>query len=168
VISSVQGLSNWLAATDASAVIQRVSWIIPTVQTVHILSIGMVLSSVLLLDLRILGWSSRGFTLSSVARRYLPWIWCTLIVLLVSGSTLIVGEPARSLQNPAFAAKMVMLAFVLLLTLSLQVGLKRDGRFWEASAGRRRSAKMIAILSLALWVGIVFAGRWIAYVDVDV
>ena len=164
---SVQEFSDWLAATPVSTTIQDVSWIIPTVQTVHILSIAIVMSSVLLVDLRVFGLISRGQPLDAVARRFLPWVWFTLIVLLVSGSTLVVGEPGRSLQNPAFIAKMCMLITVMLLTLSFQSGLKRDAQYWERSPTRRASGRIIAGLSLMLWVAIVFAGRWIAYVSSD-
>jgi hypothetical protein len=161
----VQTFSDWLAATRASATIQDVSWIIPTVQTIHILSIAIVMSSVLLVDLRVLGVISRGQPLQVVARRFLPWIWITLVVLLLSGSTLIVGEPGRSLQNPAFIAKMSMLVTVTLLTLFFQSGLKSDAQYWERSPGRRAAGRLLAGLSLILWVGIVFAGRWIAYIS---
>jgi hypothetical protein len=166
VSGSIQEFSNWLAATPASAKIQDVSWIIPTVQTIHILSIAIVMSSVLLIDLRVLGVISRTQAIDTVARRFLPWIWFTLIVLALSGGTLIVGEPGRSLQNPAFIAKMSMLATVVLLTLSFQGGLRRDAQFWDVSRGRRLGGRLIAGVSLLLWVGIVFAGRWIAYIDV--
>jgi hypothetical protein len=164
---SVQAFSDWLAATPASTTIQDVSWIIPTIQTIHILSIAIVMSSALLVDLRVLGVISHGQPLDVVARRFLPWIWITLVVLLLSGSTLIVGEPGRSLQNPAFIAKMSMLICVILLTLSFQSGLKRDAQYWERSPGRRAAAKLIAGVSLILWTGIVFAGRWIAYINAD-
>jgi uncharacterized membrane protein SirB2 len=165
--TSIREFSNWLAATPASAEIQNVSWIIPTVQTIHILSIAIVMSSVLLIDLRVLGVISRAQGIDAVARRFLPWIWFTLIVLALSGGTLIVGEPGRSLQNPAFIAKMSMLVAVIVLTLSFQRGLRRDAHFWDVSRGRRLGGKLLAGVSLSLWVGIVFAGRWIAYIDVD-
>lgn len=164
---SVQAFSDWLAATPMSAAIQDISWIIPTVQTVHILSIAIVMSSALLIDLRVLGVISHGQPLDVVARRFLPWIWITLVVLLLSGSTLIVGEPGRSLQNPAFIAKMLMLLTVIILTVSFQAGLKRDAHYWERSPGRRLGGRLIAGFSLILWTGIVLAGRWIAYINTD-
>jgi hypothetical protein len=85
--------------------------------------------------------------------------------LLLSGSALIIGEPERSLRNPAFILKMSMLCTVLVLTLAFQRGLRRDARYWEKSPRRRISGLLIAAVSLGLWVGIVFAGRWIAYID---
>ena len=164
---SVQTFSEWLAATPLSTLIQNVPWIIPTVQTIHILSIAIVMPSVFIIDLHILGVMSRTQALAAVAQRFLPWIWWTLIVLLLSGSALIIGEPERSLGNPAFILKMSMLCTVLVLTLAFQRGLRRDAQFWEKSPRRRVGGRLIAAVSLCLWVGIVFAGRWIAYVNVD-
>jgi hypothetical protein len=164
---SVQAFCEWLAATPLSMQIKTVSWIIPTVQTIHILSISIVTSAAAMVDLQVLGVLSRRQPLAVVAHRFLPWIWWTLIVLFLSGSALIIGEPGRSLRNPAFILKMSMLAAVLVLTLLFQRGLRRDDRFWESSPGHRIGGRLIAGVSLLCWVGIVFAGRWIAYIDVD-
>ena len=84
----MQAFSDWLAATPLSMQIKTVEWIIPTVQTIHILSISIVMSSAAMVDLRVLGVLSRGQPLADVAHRFVPWIWWTLIVLLLSGSTL--------------------------------------------------------------------------------
>jgi uncharacterized protein DUF6644 len=166
-MTSVQEFSDWLAATPLSMQIKTVDWIIPTVQTIHILSISIVMSSVAMVYLRVLGLLSRAQPLAAVAYRFVPWIWWTLLVLLVSGTTLIIAEPGRSLGNPAFILKMSMLATVLVLTLFFQRGLRHDARFWESSSGRRIGARLIAAASLVFWVGIVFAGRWIAYLGAD-
>jgi hypothetical protein len=165
--SSVQAISDWLAATPLSMHIKTVEWIIPAVQTIHILSISIVMSAAAMVHLRILGVMSRGQPLAAIAHRFVPWIWWTLVVLLLSGGTLIVGEPGRSLLNPVFILKMSMLAAVLALTLLFQRGLRHNKRFWESSSARRIGGQLIAAASLVLWVGIVFAGRWIAYVDAD-
>ena len=162
---SVQAFSEWLAATPLSLRIQTVEWIIPTVQTVHILSIALVTSSAAMVDLHVLGVLSRSEPLVAVTRRFLPWIWWTLLVLLVTGATLIIGEPERSLGNPAFLLKMSLLAVVLMVTLIFQRGMRRDEHHWESSRRRRVGARVLAGVSLVLWVGIVFAGRWIAYID---
>jgi hypothetical protein len=164
---SVQAFCDWLAATPLSMQIKTVGWVIPAVQTIHILSISIVMSAAAMVDLHVLGVLLRRQPLAAVAYRFLPWIWRTLIVLFLSGSTLIIGEPGRSLRNPAFILKMSMLVSVMILTLLFQRGLRRDDRFWENSPGRRIGSRLIAGVSLACWVGIVFAGRWIAYIDAD-
>ena len=163
---SVQAFSEWVSATPLSMWIQTVSWIIPTVQTIHILSIAVVMSSAAMVHLRVLGVLSPGQPLVAVTRRFLPWIWWTLLVLLLTGTTLLIGEPERSLVNPAFILKMSLLAAVLIVTVVFEKGIARDQLFWESSAGRRVNGRLLAGLSMVLWVGIVFAGRWIAYIDI--
>jgi uncharacterized membrane protein len=164
MLSTMHAFGDWLANTELSSIIQNVSWIIPAVQTVHIICVAIVISSVFLVDMRILGIFARSQPLAALARRFLTWIWYAIVVLFVTGSLLIIGEPSRSLLNPAFGLKMLMLIIVATLTLLIQRPLASDAGYWEASGGRRVTVRAIAITSLALWSGIVFAGRWIAYI----
>lgn len=166
---ALQGLDpfcNWLAATPVSQAIQAIEWIIPAVQTVHILCVASVMSSVLMVDLRLLGVGARTLTLERVASRFLPFIWWPLPLLLLTGATLIVAEPARSLENWVFLLKMALLLGAVAVTLTCSMPLARNPAFWERSAGRRWGARLLAFVSLPLWIAIVFAGRWIAYVQV--
>lgn len=129
---ALDNFCDWLERTPLSQAIQGAGWIVPTVQTIHILAIAAVLSSALMIALR-------GDT------RLRPVIWWTLPVLLATGITMIIGEPVRSLENPVFQLKMALLACAIVVMLL------------------PFKSRIIAIVSLPLWVGIVFAGRWIAY-----
>jgi hypothetical protein len=148
-----------------SQTIRTIEWIIPAVQTVHILCVAAVLTSVLMIDLRLFGFRWQDQPVSAVTRRFLPFIWWPLPVLLATGAVLIAAEPARSLQNPVFLLKMGLLLAAAGATLACQIPLRHNPAYWELSTGRRRGAQLIAAASLPLWVGIVFAGRWIAYVQ---
>lgn len=152
-----------LAGTPASQTIKSVAWIIPTLQTVHILAVATVMTSVLMIDLRLLGVGARERTMAWIARRFLPYVWWPLPVLLATGASLIVAEPVRTLESPVFLIKMGLLILAAGVTLVCQVPLRRDAQHWERSANLRWAARGIAIASLSLWVAIVFAGRWIAY-----
>jgi len=162
---ALHNFCSWLEQTPLSQTIQSAGWIVPTVQTVHILSIAAVMSSVLMIDLRLIGILGRDQPLARVSERFRPVIWWTLPILLATGIIMIIGEPARSLESPVFQLKMALLVAAIIVTLSYQVPLGRDPSFWDLSIGRRGAARIIAVLSLLLWVGIVFAGRWIAYYD---
>lgn len=153
---------SWLEKTALSQILQNVTWAVPAVQTVHILSIGLVMSSVLMLDLRLLGWSCKDQSVTRIAARFLPVVWGTLPVLLLTGLLLILAEPARALENSAFQLKMLMLLTIVVLTLGMQRQIYTDR--WDASSRAWRA--LFPLLSLLLWVCIVFAGRWIAYVRV--
>jgi hypothetical protein len=156
-------LSKWLAATSLSHTIQTTNWIIPTLQTIHILCVAALFSSAVLVDLRIWRLTQRDVPLSDVGRRFLPLIWPVVIVLLLTGSLLIVGEPRRSLLNDTFYIKMALLAFALVLTGLLQWSLTSAPGFWERDIGRRIAGRVAALASILAWSGIIFAGRFIAY-----
>jgi Family of unknown function (DUF6644) len=162
---SLDRFCAWLDQTPLSQTIQTIGWIVPTVQTVHILAIAAVMASVLMIDLRLLGILGREQPVARVSGRFRPVIWWTLPILLASGMLMIIGEPVRSLENPIFQLKMALLVAAIIVTLSYQVPLGRDPEFWDLTGSRRGIARIIAVLSLLLWVGIVFAGRWIAYFD---
>jgi hypothetical protein len=158
--AALTDFSRWLAATPLSHTIQTAGWIIPTLQTIHILGVAVLFSSAILVDLRVLRLLQRDVPLLEVARRFLPVIWPVVMILLFTGSLLIIGEPRRSLLNSTFYLKMALLVVAVLLTAGLQ---------WSFAAargsGRARliAGQVVATLSILVWCGVLFAGRWIAY-----
>jgi hypothetical protein len=160
---SLNVVCAWLEETRLSHAIQVTKWIVPTVQTVHILAVAVVAGSVLMVNLRLIGVFGADQPLKAVSSRFLPFVWWPLLILLATGAIMIIGEPPRSLKSPAFQLKMALLLAALLVTGLFQLLLKRDPAFADAGGGRRRAATTMAVLSMLLWTGIVFAGRWIAY-----
>ena len=161
--ATLSGLTRWLAATPLSHAIQTTGWIIPSLQTIHILSVAVVFSSAILVDLRIWRLLQRDEALPDVARRFLPTIWPVLLILLVTGSLLIVGEPRRSLLNSTFYLKMALLAVAIMLTAGLQRSIASSPDSWDKNRGLQMAGRFAATLSILIWCGILFAGRWIAY-----
>jgi len=162
-VSQFDGFYDWLQNTAVSQTVSTTPWIIPALQTLHILAVASIVSSVFLLNLRLMGVIGGEQSPAAVARRFLPFIWWPLPVLLATGSLLISSEPARSLGNPTFALKIGLLLLAIGTTLIYQRRLRADPNYWESRGSRRVTVKIIAGLSLALWTGIVLAGRWIAY-----
>jgi len=157
MLYALDGFCKWLQGTWLSGVISGAAWIIPVLQVIHILAISSVMSSVFLLNLRLLGVWGGDESPEAAARRLLPFIWWPLPVLLTTGALLITAEPARSLENPSFAIKMSLLAAAIGLTLLCQYRVGTRGR----SGGT--ATRGLSVASMAVWVGIVLAGRWIAY-----
>ena len=163
VMQALSAVSKGLAATSLSHTILTVKWIIPTLQTVHILSVAIVFSSAVLVDFRLFRLFERDEPLSQVTRRFLTPIWPVLFILLLTGSLLIIGEPRRSLINFTFYMKMALLFVAVLMTGGLQVSIASAPFFWEKDRSGRIAGKVLATISILLWCGILFAGRWIAY-----
>ena len=157
--SALLDFCYFLESTELNAAIQANFWIVPTMQTLHILAMASVLIGALLINLRILGLHGKSEPIATIITRYKSLVWFPLPILLITGCIMIVGEPARSLTNPAFQIKMVMLLAVLFITFFLQRKWQKDHSHAQTDA----TSYLLAILSLGLWVGIVAAGRWIAY-----
>jgi uncharacterized membrane protein len=152
---------KWLDATPLSQSFQEWSWFVPTVQTVHILCIAVVMTSVGMLDFKMLGLAGRNQTLAAMVSNFMPWIWSALALLLITGTLLTITEPARELLNNAFRAKMLMVIAVAAILRFVQSRLQGDPNYWSA---RRGAARAIGAVSLLLVVTIIVAGRWIAYI----
>jgi hypothetical protein len=159
---SLETFSAWLDATSLSQQIKAAAWVVPTIQTVHIAAICVVIGSSLMMDMRLLG-VAKDVPISVYVRRYGPWIWLSIIVLLLSGITLIIGEPGRTLQNWVFWTKMSLVTAGALLTAVFAFPVTRDKVYWDSGA-RRGVATVIATLSLIIWIAVIACGRWIAYV----
>ena len=160
----MQALIHWIEGTSTNQLIQNVFWIIPVVQTVHILSVSVVMASMAMLDLRLMGWGLARHSIASLADRFMPWLWGALTALLLSGTVLIAGEPGRSLGNWVFQLKMTLLVLAVTASLAFTHKLKTDREFWDRSPGPRRPSRLMGLTLLILWVGIATCGRWIAYV----
>ena len=155
----------WLAATPASNTIKSVAWVVPAVQTVHILAVAAVITSALMINLQLLGVGGRERAVASTTNRFVSYLWWSLPVLLATGVTLIIGEPARVLKSPVFLLKMGLLIAAVSVMLVCRTPLQGGKAFWDLNGRRRWAVRCIAAASLTLWVAIIFAGRWIAYVQ---
>lgn len=151
--------SDWLSATPFSQSIQITTWAIPSIQIVHIVCLAVLFACALVFSLRIAGRGLSSEPLPQLAMRFTRAIWYLLVGLLVSGTLLIIAEPGRTITNPVFYAKMTMLAVVIALTLWLGAVAKRQ---FERPSGLH---VLVAAFSMVLWMGIMFAGRFIAYVE---
>lgn len=155
----LEALSRWLETFRLHTAMQDDQWIVPTVQTIHILAIGFVFSSSMILALRAAHVSGIDWSPAQWGRRLNRWMGGSLVVLLLSGAILIVGEPARSLLSPVFQLKMVLVIVTGILAYLLATRLERlHGP--ERPSGPERG---LAVLIVVGWVAVISAGRWIAY-----
>jgi len=150
---------QWLQGSPWSLAVRQISWLIPLMQTLHILANGLVLSAIVMIGLR--AWGSRAEPLGDRLRRVLPWLWAAMGVLTATGLVLILATPRRTLLDKTFQVKMLIMAVAIVATVALAAMLRRttpDG----VSAGR--IAGTLAAATLLLWLSVTFAGRgrWIA------
>jgi hypothetical protein len=153
-------LAQWLTALPVGLAMRRLPWLFPLLQTIHILATGMMLSSAIMIALRAWGFS-HAQTIDLRWRRYMPWMWGALVVLTLTGTALIVGNP-RSLRDPALPAKLWMILLAMVATLAVAAAI-RGGTRGEKGHGTRTILSVAATATLVLWFGATLAGRgrWI-------
>jgi hypothetical protein len=156
--------AEWLSQTYLSNLIQtHNSWVIPTIQSIHIAGIGVVLASVFMVDLRILGWAGMDQTLRQTTNRFGPWLTGALCALLATGVLMVIGEPVRELVTVSFWLKMFLLAVGILVAAAFQISLRKHEERWEDTVGNRAPVKWLAVLTFLIWIAVIILGRLIAY-----
>jgi hypothetical protein len=154
----IRAFSAEVSRSWVSIQIQDHVWIVPAVQSIHILAIAALIFASFSANLAILRSPHGARAMPWLAGSY-RWTWTALAILLMSGAILITGEPTRSLMNLFFRVKIVLVLLAGAMTLVLQRSLAGPGR-GRLSQGILAS---FACLSIVAWVAIIFCGRFIAY-----
>ena len=156
--------AEWLSITALSMFVRtHQAWAIPTIQSIHILAIGVVVGSVFLMSLRIFGLAGMDQTVRQINRRFSPWLTWALWVLAATGVLLIFGEPARELLAFSFWLKMTLLAAVIAIAASFVITVKKHEAVWDEQLAKRTSVRVTAAVTLVGWFCIILLGRLIAY-----
>ncbi len=155
-------MANWLASTAFSQTVQTVSWVIPLLQSIHILMIGVVFVSALMIALRVLGQVRADQPFDLVWRRFAPWMWTAIAIMAVTGLTLVVGEPVREFTALSFWIKMSLL--VIGVTSTVIYGrVVRPAAPAGSPAEFSMPARAASVFIVVLWLAVIFLGRAIAY-----
>jgi hypothetical protein len=161
-------IADWAAFAAAVERLALVRWIAtadqvyPALSALHILSLALVVGPILVVDVRLLG-GFRGADLTPALPVLTRIAALGVAAAIVTGALLASVQLTKYAANPAFLLKLALIAGAIANALAF-----RSMGSW---GGRRRSAegyvraRLHAALSLALWLGALFAGRWIAFVQ---
>ncbi|MCF6097885.1 MAG: hypothetical protein E5Y65_28555 [Mesorhizobium sp.] len=154
-------MDEFLAGIEQLAIVRglKASFVAyPIVNALHIMSIGALLTSVWLMDLRILG-----------AFRSLPYVpFVTLLRrtaftafagALVTGSLLFSVRAREYAAMPIFLTKMTLI----LLAVANFLTFMRHAKGGDEPPGG--TVTILAVLSLVLWTSVLFAGRFIGFLN---
>jgi hypothetical protein len=139
-------------------VLANTGWMYATVSVVHYFTLLFFIGTIALVDLRILGVADRNQTLSLLADQLLPWTWIGFALAMISGFLLFTTDAGDYAPDHVFQAKMLVILLAVVFTVVVQVGLRK----WNQLPAVPASAKVIAALSLILWLGAILAGVDIA------
>jgi hypothetical protein len=135
----------------------------PLIESVHVLSICLVVGSILVVDLRLLGLASVNRPVSRIANGILPLTWGAFAIAVASGSLLFISNATKYLENGYFVAKILLICAAGLNMAVFHAISARDLPKWENEKTLPLSAQLAGGLSILLWVSVVTCGRWIGF-----
>ena len=158
-----------LAALEASGLGQAMRqwlWLYPTVETVHIVGIGLLFGSIAVLDLRLLG-LGRSIPVKLLARHVLPWTAGSFLLIIPSGFLMFTAHATEFIDSEVFLLKMGLILAGGVNAGIFHTTVFRSADVWDAEEMRKLppppSVRASAAISLLLWISVIACGRLLAY-----
>lgn len=150
---------QWCYQTPIGEGIRDSTWLFPVIEAFHLLGLGLTIGAVLIVDLRLLGFGLSRQPAAELAATAQPWLIGSLILMIATGSTLFLAEATKCYYSFPFWVKMTSLFLVILFTFTIRRRVTRT----DKPAERPLSARLTAVISLLLWFGVAWGGRWIGF-----
>ena len=160
----IYSICVWLEQTSVGISVRDSMWLFPIIETIHIIGIAMLVGSTSILDLRLMGLTYREQPVSKLAWRFLPWAWVGFVLQVITGGLLFASEATKMYDNLGFRIKMLLIVVAGLNALVFHSIAYQSVGKWENDRVAPLSARAAGLISILLWFGIVFFGRWIAYI----
>ncbi len=154
---------KWLEGLGYSSAIRDADWLFPTIETVHVLALTLVVGSIARVDLRLLGITSRQRPVTHVIAEVLPLTWVAFGLAAFSGFLLFSSAAVKYSSDGPFRFKLVLLALAGVNMILFHGVTYRQVSKWDAVARPPAAARVAGAISLLLWIGIVFCGRWVGF-----
>ena len=151
---------SWIEATAFSIWLRESPslWVFPFILILHTVGLAFLVGANVAIDVRVLGLAP-GVPLRTLARYHLV-MWVGFWINAASGLLLLTAYPTKSLTNPLFYIKLLLIAAALWLAAAIRARMPADGVPASAAAGPLR---LLALASLACWGLSITAGRLLAY-----
>jgi hypothetical protein len=133
-------------------------WLFPVIEAVHLLGLSVLGGAVLIVDLRLLGTGLKSWTPAELWQEARPFMIGALVVMIATGIPLFLSEAIKCYYNDSFWVKMTTLPIAIAFAFTVRARATTDS---VRNTARRQA--MVGALSIALWVTVAAAGRWIGF-----
>ncbi|WP_460136863.1 DUF6644 family protein [Pseudomonas sp. S1_E04] len=160
----IQSILQVIEATSLATLIRESGSAFPALESVHVIGIALVFGSIAVVDLRLLGIASHRRSALRLIQELLPYTWVAFVACVITGSLMFAANATTYAQNPVFLWKMGVLMLAGLNMAVFHLGAFRRIDEWDTRLPPPGQARVAGFSSMALWVGVIFLGRWIAFV----
>jgi hypothetical protein len=154
---------QWLQDTSVATSIRESGYTYPIVEGSHVMGLALSVGGVLWFDLRLLGLTMRGDRVSEVFQQVRPWMMLGFTIMFVTGALLFSARAVDAYESTYFRLKIGLLVLGALNIVLFHTTIDRQREQWDTAGRPPFRARMAGGVSLALWFGIIAAGRIMAY-----
>jgi hypothetical protein len=158
-------LFHWVQGTGFATAIRESALVYPIIMMTHLASIALFGGMILMGDLRLLGLAMKDRPVADVVGDLRAWKWLGFVVMVTCGVLLLSAKAEQYYPNPFYWLKMTLLALVGVHALVFHRSVYGNLKAIDRAPQIPGTAKAAAVISLVLWIGLVCAGRWIAYYE---
>ena len=133
------------------------------IESTHVIGLALVFGTIAIIDLRLLGIASTQRPFQRMASDILKWTWGAFALTALTGALMFTTNATVYYHNFYFRTKMVLLALTGINMLVFELTAGRTIHGWDQAPSAPRAGKAVAVLSLVLWIGIIFMGRLIGF-----
>jgi hypothetical protein len=160
----VDAILRTLEETRVAQTIAEGESLFPWIECIHVLAITLVVGTIAMVDLRLIGFASRGHAVTRLTKDVLPVTWLAFAVAALTGALLFVSKATTYGHNFFFLGKMVLLVLAGLNMAVFHLLVSRDIERWGSTPHTTPlPAKVAGLCSLCLWIAVVAFGRWIGF-----
>jgi hypothetical protein len=164
----------WLAsffrsieATGIATAIRENDLLFPLIESIHVLATTLVFGIIAVVDLRLLGLASLGRRTTKLMAELLPSTWVAFAISAITGTLLFASNAKEYAGNFYFDSKLLLMVLAGMNVFVFHVFTMRGISVWDAASRTPWRAKIAGGISLLLWVGVVFCGRWIGFTMIN-
>jgi Family of unknown function (DUF6644) len=159
-------LESFLTAlenTGIATAIREGSTLFPWIECVHVLALTLVIGSIAVVDLRLIGLTSRDRGVAEVTAAVLPITWSAFLCAVVTGVLMFSSNATTYGSNIYFRIKMALIVLAGINMGVYHLAVNRGVEDWRSARTTPARARVVGALSLCLWIAVVAAGRWIGF-----
>jgi hypothetical protein len=159
-------IAAFLKLLESSGLATRIRdslFLFPLLESTHVFGLALVFGTIAIIDLRLLGVASTRRSFQRMASDILKWTWAAFALTAATGALMFITNAHVYYHNFFFRTKMLLLALTGVNMLVFELTAGRTVHRWDKAPSAPRAGKAVAVLSLAMWIGIIFMGRLIGF-----
>ena len=135
----------------------------PIVESIHVLCAALVFGTVLIVDLRMLGYPDTKRSLMRIHRELIPVTWAAFVLSVITGALMFAPNSITYVGNTAFRLKLLAILAAGINMAIFQLLTARDIASWDQNTRAPGAARLAGALSILLWITVIFLARWIGF-----